>query len=705
MSYCVPRYPSGFIRNNARIELPDYGDLALIETDTTKLYDMKLVRVAALLFNKYIDYIDLDQYPNLKDRLINGSYMSEGEMADVIYEIGYDPEVVIDILLNDIPTEIAIEDITDALDEYDQIISDAVRGDSGIPAEDIIFDIVDKVIGTGGGSNNNNNNNPDTSVNTSNSPIIDGPNIVTDINPVTRNYPGSGIVNIDDDWSPSEKVRTILDKVNSVYTSYDIELDSNSCSGGARNPLPNLFDNGLLSKFVDASIILGDLAGLGKNVSISGLVHSYIIPGIEGALSKIVNKAEQMMNTAMRQIDGIFDSVQSLIKGNFGANSGRRVFEMMYRKFSKLRLFFSPANGEMIKKKLREFAKIQEMQFEELSLPLVVSILLYRSCKFSSLLNSLFDGIVDEFKNLANRVRTEFTKLTNLSGYMTNSAVDLGAIRVPSKYRFDMSNKYADKVNNQSNRGLRKPGGGGSGYVPSSRTYIRKDLTPQETSWVKTLTKDGDPRGRFDFAASVQGMGTKATKLANGNPRKYPEFDPNRNYQDAGWDMVAKNHPAAFILLARVIEKMWKAGHRTGQSFVINSAYRSPTYNKSVGGASRSLHMSGMALDVSMAGCNKDGIKDFIKFASEEGFGGISYYDGMNFTHVDLGGVRTWIKTGDRSIISTLNKHTSGDYRNGTNNIRVPDVETAPTAMGDAGVDTPATSKPKATPNPGGILT
>jgi len=72
----------------------------------------------------------------------------------------------------------------------------------------------------------------------------------------------------------------------------------------------------------------------------------------------------------------------------------------------------------------------------------------------------------------------------------------------------------------------------------------------------------------------------------------------------------------------------------------INSGYRSPEYNARRGGATRSKHMDGTALDVTWNGYNEETRRNFIQIAQEEGFLGIGIYN--SFTHVDLGPRRRW---------------------------------------------------------------
>ena len=74
----------------------------------------------------------------------------------------------------------------------------------------------------------------------------------------------------------------------------------------------------------------------------------------------------------------------------------------------------------------------------------------------------------------------------------------------------------------------------------------------------------------------------------------------------------------------------------------INSSYRDPSRNSRVGGASRSMHMSGRAFDVQ--GCSEQFLISCVKhgFTGFGVYGNVSSIGGVTSTHVDTGNARTW---------------------------------------------------------------
>jgi uncharacterized protein YcbK (DUF882 family) len=83
--------------------------------------------------------------------------------------------------------------------------------------------------------------------------------------------------------------------------------------------------------------------------------------------------------------------------------------------------------------------------------------------------------------------------------------------------------------------------------------------------------------------------------------------------------------------------------HERGPFHVI-SGYRSPKTNALLraegrGVARNSLHLDGKALDIRLPGCKLSVLR---RAAMDLEAGGVGYYPGPNFVHVDVGRVRYW---------------------------------------------------------------
>jgi uncharacterized protein YcbK (DUF882 family) len=80
-----------------------------------------------------------------------------------------------------------------------------------------------------------------------------------------------------------------------------------------------------------------------------------------------------------------------------------------------------------------------------------------------------------------------------------------------------------------------------------------------------------------------------------------------------------------------------------GESLTINSGYRSPAWNKKVGGAKNSMHLKAMASDLVCKSLTPKQLKAVIEKLIKEGKmknGGIGLYP--SFVHYDIGATRRW---------------------------------------------------------------
>ena len=102
-----------------------------------------------------------------------------------------------------------------------------------------------------------------------------------------------------------------------------------------------------------------------------------------------------------------------------------------------------------------------------------------------------------------------------------------------------------------------------------------------------------------------------------------------------------------FPIDPRLIDIVYLAHAKTGSNapFDVLSGYRSPKTNDMLrrtggGGVARnSLHLMGQAIDLRMDGFSTRRIRDIGK---EIHAGGVGYYPGSNFVHLDTGKFRTW---------------------------------------------------------------
>ena len=112
-----------------------------------------------------------------------------------------------------------------------------------------------------------------------------------------------------------------------------------------------------------------------------------------------------------------------------------------------------------------------------------------------------------------------------------------------------------------------------------------------------------------------------------------------------------KNGSDKILIADELVKLLQKIRDHYGKPITINSAYRTPAYNKKVGGAKYSQHVRGKAADIVISGVTP---YEVAKYAESLGAGGIGLYN--NFTHVDVrpGKSRWDQRSGKQVIVKTF---------------------------------------------------
>ena len=95
--------------------------------------------------------------------------------------------------------------------------------------------------------------------------------------------------------------------------------------------------------------------------------------------------------------------------------------------------------------------------------------------------------------------------------------------------------------------------------------------------------------------------------------------------------------PDVFSNVAKLAKELQVLRDFIGKSITVNSGYRSPNYNRSIGGASRSQHLLGKAADIRVDGISPRELHGIIEELIKDGRmkqGGLGKYN--TFTHYDI---------------------------------------------------------------------
>jgi len=113
----------------------------------------------------------------------------------------------------------------------------------------------------------------------------------------------------------------------------------------------------------------------------------------------------------------------------------------------------------------------------------------------------------------------------------------------------------------------------------------------------------------------------------------------NWRWRDFSPEEIACRGDGSLLIDIGAMDALQGLRDRLGAPMIVTSGYRTPAYNREVGGAKRSQHLLGRAFDISMA--NHDPAT-FEAAARAAGFTGFGFYPRQDFMHIDTGPAREW---------------------------------------------------------------
>lgn len=120
------------------------------------------------------------------------------------------------------------------------------------------------------------------------------------------------------------------------------------------------------------------------------------------------------------------------------------------------------------------------------------------------------------------------------------------------------------------------------------------------------------------------------SKAKNGNEKLQPNFKVK--------EFACKDGSDPVFVSPELVEILQKIRNHFGKAVNINSGYRTPSYNKKVGGATYSQHQYGTAADIRIAGVKPREVAAYVETLMPN-TGGIGIYS--NFVHVDVRKVKS----------------------------------------------------------------
>ena len=437
------------------------------------------------------------------------------------------------------------------------------------------------------------------------------------------------------DYNPDLSMPVQFD---SFLSDFDFHLDANigkTISGGLCGQFGNIFTKilGLFTLIDTAKGLIDDIKNLAEKdplKKIKALTLQQTIVALKNAIVKIVKK---LVKKVKKQILATINAVVATISDI--KISAERLFKKMKKMADDISKFFDDASIESFIERIEKFIANTSAQFERLTVE-NVALLMFRFCQFTELLQSLLMGPAKALTTLAEAIAVESLIAKNSSLKETKSAVDAGATRVPQEARIATKSSAIENINAVSTS------------TPESTPLTSSVANPPQVDWQTPREATSDELGEINTltSAGVSGKFSFTGDIVSG-------------------DRWQKVQPIVWTKLIRVCEE-------TGKEFIVNSAWRSKDYNKSIGGAKNSIHMSGYAIDIKVSAGDRDAV--FLA-AERAGFTGIGIYS--TFMHLDCGPRRMWVaghgsQSGSRypvtgsektKWINAIAKHNADAYR------------------------------------------
>lgn len=388
---------------------------------------------------------------------------------------------------------------------------------------------------------------------------------------------------------------------------YSLGLFSTTAVGMFCSMVPYIFStvNQLSSAFTSGrDLAQNTISFLSQPIGIQWkLAEAAVKTMLDNLKEHILSFVDQLAKAAMQTIYNITGGwVDPAYMFNQGAIS-----EKFIREKEKALSFFSKDNMNGMKDKIQGAIQYTSGVFERMDLE-EIEFVIMRFCELLEGIEQLFFGVTSNMSNMIQTYQATHSLLTGSGDLATAQALAAGAIRYDNQSRLS-GIEYAGSIYPAGPIDT-SPWALPGSQIPTDGRGVPagvSPITPDEMSSVPSYEEIKDGGNMFfAFGGGNLGMGP------------------------AGWTNARAEEKVMLMRLSKLLG---------GRRLTINSAYRSPEYNKSIGGSYKSVHMSGKAFDISKSGYGASE-ETFINTARATGFSGFGYYN--DFNHIDTGRPRTW---------------------------------------------------------------
>ena len=370
---------------------------------------------------------------------------------------------------------------------------------------------------------------------------------------------------------PEGDSKRFFDNLNAFYQP---STNSDLTMGSFCALVPSIFAG--IEQFVEFFNNIAAIAG-----KIGDFIGKISDLGIAGIIEKLEEQITKVIDRVVAQVKQKIENIKSFFtrKIKHYRATHDRIMAKVQTEVDRVDSFFSKENIDRIKKQAKGLISYALSLFEDPKLE-EIEFIVYRFCKFVTQMETRMFGMVGPIAAMIDDYDSTYTTLQTSADVNSAMAKRAGAIR------YDGEQQQAGRVSSSS-------------YVSNAGRYnpVQIDDYNEIIPW-----NDGNGiPGKLVFPAKLGGMGRE------------------------GYDRLQVN---VKIYLAR-LQKAF------GRELRINSAYRSPSYNRSVGGVPNSMHVEGCALDIAFDGVTNSATREeFLRYAYEAGFEWHKVYN--SFVHIDI---------------------------------------------------------------------
>jgi len=468
------------------------------------------------------------------------------------------------------------------------------------------------------------------------------------------------------DYNPDISMPVQFD---SFLSDFDFHLDANigaTISGGLCGQFGNIFSKllGIFTLIDTAKGLIDDIKNLSELDPLKkakSLSLQQILVSLKKSIVKVVKK---LVKKVKKQIEAMVASAVATITDI--KVSAQRLYTKLKKMADDISEFFEDASIESFLDRIEKFIANTSSQFERLTIE-NVALLMFRFCQFTELLQSLLMGPAKALTALAETIAVESLIAKNASLKETKAAVEAGATRVPQEVRLSTKSSAIENINSKSESAtfsLDDVVNSGAGVTSAVTGTVTSPVQTDTTVTTPSVTNRVENPEQFDWQTPREATSDELNEISGitsaGIPGRF-KFESGI-VSGNRWQRV---EPIVWAKLIRVCEE-------SGKSFTVNSAFRSKAYNRSVGGAKDSIHMSGYAIDIQVGAADREAV--FLA-AQRAGFTGVGIYS--TFMHLDCGPRRMWVaghgsQSGSRHAlrggektkwVNAIAKHNADVYR------------------------------------------